>query len=80
MLPLTPSWNPLTQRFQFNWLGLRLTTYSLKIMEFLRLAPAGTSRTQVLLQSGGMGLAKGGELGIFTPMYLMVGRVPMSKK
>ena len=80
MLPLMPSWNPFTQRFQFNWFGLRLTTYSLKILEFLRLAPAGTSRTQMLLQSGGMGLARGGELGIFTPMYLMVGRVPLDKK
>lgn len=80
MLPLMPSWNPFTQRFQFNWFGLRLTKYSLKVMEFLRLAPAGTSRTQILLQSGGMGLAKGGELGIFTPMYLMVGQVPLDKE
>ncbi|EED90333.1 sterol 24-C-methyltransferase, partial [Thalassiosira pseudonana CCMP1335] len=80
MLPLMSSWNPFTQRFQFNWFGLRLTKYSLKIMEFLRLAPVGTSRTQILLQSGGMGLARGGELGIFTPMYLMVGRVPLDKK
>lgn len=80
MLPLMPSWNPFTQRFQFNWFGLRLTKYSLKVMEFLRLAPAGTSRTQILLQSGGMGLARGGELGIFTPMYLMVGRVPLNKE
>lgn len=80
MLPLMPSWNPFTQRFQFNWFGLRLTKYSLKVMEFLRLAPAGTSRTQILLQSGGMGLARGGELGIFTPMYLMVGRVPLDKE
>ncbi|KAL7532734.1 hypothetical protein ACHAXR_004811 [Thalassiosira sp. AJA248-18] len=80
MLPLMPSWNPFTQRFQFNWFGLRLTKYSLKVMEFLRLAPAGTSRTQILLQSGGMGLARGGELGIFTPMFLMVGRVPLDKE
>ena len=27
-----------------------------------------------------MGLAKGGELGIFTPMYLMVGKVPLDKE
>ena len=80
MLPLMPSWNPFTQRFQFNCVGLLLTKYSLKVMEFLRLAPAGTSRTQILLQSGGMGLARGGELGIFTPMYLMVGRVPLDKE
>jgi len=80
MLPLMPSWNPFTQRFQFNWLGLCLTKYSLMLMECLRIAPAGTSRTQVMLQSGAIGLARSGELGIFTPMYLMVGRVPLYKK
>ena len=80
MLPLMPSWNPFTQRFQFNWLGLCLTKYSLMLMECLRIAPSGTSRTQVMLQSGAIGLARGGELGIFTPMYLMVGRVPLDKR
>jgi sterol 24-C-methyltransferase len=50
------------------------------LMEYLRIAPSGTSRTQVMLQSGAIGLARGGELGIFTPMYLMVGRVPLDKK
>ncbi|KAL3761976.1 hypothetical protein ACHAW5_006682 [Stephanodiscus triporus] len=80
MLPLMPSWNPFLQRFQFNWFGLRVTKYSLMIMEFLRIAPVGTSRTQVMLQTGAIGLARAGELGIFTPMYLMVGRVPLDKK
>lgn len=79
MLPLLPSWNPFTQRFQFNWFGLHLTKYSLKVMEFLRLAPVGTSRTQIMLQAGGIGCSRGGELGIFTPMFLMVGRVPLDK-
>jgi len=78
-LPLTPSWNPFTQRFQFNWLGLKLTKYALKIMEFLWLAPTGTSKTQVMLQTGGIGCANGGLTGVFTPMYLMVGRVPTKK-
>ncbi len=68
------TWNPFTQRFQFNWLGLCLTKYSLMLMEYLRIAPSGTSRTQVMLQSGAIGLARGGELGIFTPMYLMVSK------
>jgi len=75
-LPLTPSWNPFTQRFQFNWLGMRLTTYALKALEFLWLAPKGTSKTQTMLQTGGIGCANGGLTGVFTPMYLMVGRVP----
>lgn len=34
--PLTPSWNVFTQRFQFNWLGLRLTKAALYVMEMVR--------------------------------------------
>jgi hypothetical protein len=33
-----------------------------------------------MLQEGAFGLAAGGSLKIFTPMYLMVGRVPMNKQ
>ena len=79
-LPLAPSWNPLTQRFQFNWLGYRVTVVMLQIMEFCYLAPKGTYKTQQMLQKGGFGLGKGGKQKIFTPMYLMVGRVPEGKK
>ena len=79
MLPLLPSWNPFTQRFQFNWLGQALTKYSLKVLEFIYLAPKGTSQTQIMLQKGGIGLGDGGNEKIFTPMYLMVGRVPLQK-
>jgi sterol 24-C-methyltransferase len=80
MLPLMPSWNPFTQRFQFNWLGRNLTKYGLKLMEFCFLAPKGTSKTQIMLQTGGIGCAQGGTERIFTPMYLMVGRVPHIKE
>ena len=79
MLPLLPSWNPFTQRFQFNPLGFFLTNNVLKLLELLRLAPRGTCKTQSMLQTGGFGLGDGGKLGIFTPMYLMVGRVPLDK-
>lgn len=34
--PLTPSWNVFTQRFQFNWLGMRLTKAALYVMEMVR--------------------------------------------
>ena len=78
-LPLLPSWNPLTQRFQFNWFGQFVVKYALKTLEFCFLAPKGTSETQIMLQKGGIGLGDGGEAKIFTPMYLMVGRVPLDK-
>lgn len=78
--PLQPSWNPFTQRFQFNWFGRFLTKYGLKLLELLFLAPKGTSKTQLMLQSAAIGLAQGGKKKIFTPMYLMVGRVPDAKQ
>lgn len=34
--PLTPSWNVFTQRFQFTWLGMRLTKAALYVMEMVR--------------------------------------------
>lgn len=80
MTPLLPSWNPFTQRFQFNWLGQILVKYMLILFEFLRLAPSGSSKTQLMLQKGGIGLGDGGKLKIFTPMYLMVARVPVVKE
>ena len=58
--------------------GMPLTTCVLKGLELMRLAPTGTSKVQTMLQQGAIGLAKGGELGIFTPMYLCVGRKPLS--
>jgi len=76
--PLTPSWNP-TQwpRFQFNPIMFRLMPIILSACEMIRLVPKGTAKTQVMLQAGGIGCSKGGEEGIFTPMWLMVGKKPM---
>lgn len=36
-LPLTPSWNIFTQRFQFTWLGMRITKAMLWVMELVSL-------------------------------------------
>ena len=43
-------------------------------------APKGTVKTQRMLQQGAFGLSDGGITKTFTPMYLMVGRVPLNKK
>lgn len=77
-LPLTPSYNIFSQRFQFTDIGMPLTTNVLKVMETLKLAPAGTSKVQTMLQQGAIGLAQGGEQDIFTPMYLCVARKPLA--
>jgi sterol 24-C-methyltransferase len=74
--PLLPSWNPLSQRFQFNAVGGPITNVAIYLLELLRIAPAGTVKTQKVLQAGGFALRDAGQEGIFTTMYLMVGRKP----
>ncbi|KAI1924226.1 Delta(24)-sterol C-methyltransferase [Ophidiomyces ophidiicola] len=46
-------------------------------LEKLRLAPQGTSEVAGELAAGADHLVKGGQLGLFTPMYLMVGQKPV---
>ena len=76
--PLTPSWNPLSwPRFQFNPIMFFLMPRILTFLELIKLVPAGTSKTQVMLQAGGIGCADGGVTGAFTPMWLMVARKPL---
>jgi sterol 24-C-methyltransferase len=77
--PLMPSWNPLTQRFQFNWLGGHITNVMIYLMELIWIAPAGTVRTQKVLQAGGFALRDAAQEGIFTTMYLMVGKKPLAQ-
>jgi sterol 24-C-methyltransferase len=74
--PLMPSWNPLSQRFQFNALGGPLTNAVIKMLELVRIAPKGTVKTQKVLQAGGFALRDAAQEGIFTTMYMMVGRKP----
>jgi len=54
----------------------RLMPVILRFFEMVRLVPAGTVDTQVMLQAGGVGCAQGGHTGSFTPMWLMVAQKP----
>jgi sterol 24-C-methyltransferase len=76
-LPLYPSFNPFSFRFQMTGVGKFLTRNLVWVMEGLRLAPSGTSKVQEMLQQGGWGCAMGGFTGTFTPMWLMVARKPL---
>ncbi|KAH8075038.1 sterol 24-C-methyltransferase [Aureococcus anophagefferens] len=77
-MPLVPSWHPLKwPRFQFNPVMYFLMPKILSFFELIRLVPAGTSKTQVMLQAGGVGCAEGGITGAFTPMWLMVAKKPL---
>lgn len=75
--PLTPSYNVLSQRFQFTPIGMIMTRTMLRVLEALWLAPKGTVKVQAMLQQGAIGLARGGVQGIFTPMHLLVARKPL---
>jgi sterol 24-C-methyltransferase len=46
-------------------------------LEMLRVAPAGTAETAAELAGAAESLVEGGREGLFTPMFLMVGRKPV---
>lgn len=75
--PVYPTFNIFVwPGFQFNAINLRVTRWILSFLELIRLVPTGTAKVQQMLQKGGLGCAYGGQTGIFTPMYLVVGRKP----
>lgn len=76
--PIYPSNNPLKFQFQMSDLGMWITKNLLWFMEKIYLAPSGTYKVQAMLQQGGWGCARGGDTGIFTPMWLMVARKPLN--
>jgi len=73
--PLAPSWSPLAwPGFHMNPLMRRALPALLRTGEFMRLMPKGAAATEIMLQEGALAVVAGGEEGIFTPMWLMVGR------
>lgn len=71
---LQPSWT--LSGFRGTSVGRTLTNLMLTALETLRLAPKGSVTVHRTLCKGADGLAAAGEEGIFTPMFLMVGRKP----
>uniref|UniRef100_A0A1D1XPD8 Methyltransferase n=1 Tax=Anthurium amnicola TaxID=1678845 RepID=A0A1D1XPD8_9ARAE len=47
-------------------------------LEKIGIAPTGSLQTQFVLETAGDCLVESGRLGIFTPMYLMVGKKPLN--
>jgi sterol 24-C-methyltransferase len=76
-LPLYPSNNPFSFRFQLSPLGKFLTRNLLWLFEGVYLVPSGTYKVQEMLQQGGWGCMQGGYTGTFTPMWLLVARKPL---
>jgi len=57
--------------------GRAFTQKMVDVLETVRIAPKGTSKTHEMLCLGADNLALGGSLGIFTPMYYALARKPV---
>ena len=73
---LTPSYYSLF-RLQFTPWGTFLMNRVLNGMEMVGIAPKGSQAVREMLRQGQLGLVAGGEMGTFTPMYLVFARKPL---
>ena len=73
---LTPSYWSLF-RLQFTPWGTFLMNIVLNLMEMVGIAPKGSQKVREMLRQGQLGLVAGGEMGTFTPMYLVFARKPL---
>jgi sterol 24-C-methyltransferase len=64
-------------QFKHSKVGRFCTQKMVDVLEFLHIAPKGTSKTHFLLSTAADALARGGETGIFTPMYYFRARKPI---
>lgn len=80
--PAIPWYEPLVgsglslASFRSSRVGRYVTHQSLRALEALRIVPRGTPGVSRLLNIGAAALAESGRLGIFTPMYFVLGRKP----
>lgn len=66
--------------FRMTKVGRFVTQTAIGALERLRLAPAGTQQVGAALETAADALVEGGQLKLFTPMYLAVCRKPSGKK
>lgn len=69
----------LPSRLTSSHWGRKLTMGTVKILETIGVAEPGTLRTALMLEHCGFSAATAGELGIFTPAWVTIARVPMDK-
>ena len=58
-------------------IGRALTNLTLRVGEKLRVVPEGTRAVSTLLNRGADALVKGGESGVFTPVFFFLARKPL---
>jgi sterol 24-C-methyltransferase len=77
-LPLSGKWS-LTG-FKHTTAGRWLTNKLVRVLETARVAPKGSTAVSSFLNAGADALVKGGETGIFTPMFFFHVRKPHASK
>lgn len=82
--PLSGEWRYTRTLWDFlsvvrmSWLGRTAMGGLLRTLEAVRVAPRGTAQTADELAAGAESLVKGGKMGLFTPMYFMIGKKPVA--
>jgi len=76
--PLTPRLTP-TGIFH-TWLGRYIARKGLAALEYMKIAPAGSSATLEMLQGGGDALVGAAKEAIFSPMWWVLCRKPADKQ
>lgn len=64
------------QSFRVSTIGRMVTHCVLTMLETLSIAPKGVTKVHSVLQVGASSLIKSGRMGIFTPMFRIVGQKP----
>jgi sterol 24-C-methyltransferase len=73
--PLRGSWTSL-MGLRATPIGRWFTSKMVKGMEWVRLAPKGSSHASAILEEAAVGLVRGGETRTFTPAYFFCARKP----
>ena len=79
--PQRPWWLPLCRRWPISALrrskrGRRFHEQSVRLLEAARVAPRGSAAAFHILNEGAWAMVRGGETGVFTPMFLFHVRKP----
>uniref|UniRef100_A0A7S1XKD9 Methyltransferase n=2 Tax=Phaeomonas parva TaxID=124430 RepID=A0A7S1XKD9_9STRA len=60
--------------FRMTWAGRMCTHMLVNVLEFLRIAPAGSAKVSSMLNATAIDLVDGGKQAIFTPSYFFLAR------
>ena len=75
-LPLSGQWT--IDGFKHTPAGRWVTNRLVRVLESLKVAPKGSTAVSTFLNAGADALVRGGQTGIFTPMYFFEARKPRS--